>query len=110
MPPRPELQQLGITYRKIPVASIGSTVYLDTAGIIHALEERFPDSPSLFPKRKDGSKSDTGLAVLLASYWTDRPFFQLCASLLAWDKVRFRFVVCYHTEWLDKVTGSLFKG
>ncbi|KAF8243767.1 hypothetical protein K440DRAFT_605886 [Wilcoxina mikolae CBS 423.85] len=42
--PRPDLSQhLGITYRRIPLLSIGNTVLIDTPLILSELERRFPD-------------------------------------------------------------------
>jgi len=41
--PRPDLsQQLGITYRRIPLLAIGNTVFIDTPLILSELERRFP--------------------------------------------------------------------
>lgn len=44
--PRPDLAAMGVEYRRIPVLSIASDIYLDTRLILHTLEERFPPSPS----------------------------------------------------------------
>lgn len=41
MPLRPPLLQLGITYRRIPVAIIGDEVFFDTNLIFVELERRF---------------------------------------------------------------------
>lgn len=40
--PRPDLKALGITYRRIPLLSIGKDVYCDTSCIIDALQSHFP--------------------------------------------------------------------
>lgn len=40
--PRPDLKELGITYRRIPVVSIGKDVYCDTSCIINAIQSQFP--------------------------------------------------------------------
>lgn len=40
-PPRPALLSLGITYRRIPVMSIGNDVFFDTSLMIAELERRF---------------------------------------------------------------------
>ena len=40
--PRPELTSLGINYRRIPILSIGGSVYCDTAVAVSALENVFP--------------------------------------------------------------------
>lgn len=41
--PRPILQELGITYRRVPVNSIGKDVFIDNRAFIDAVEEIFPD-------------------------------------------------------------------
>lgn len=41
--PRPDLaEQLGVTYRRIPLLAIGNTVYADTKLILDELERRYP--------------------------------------------------------------------
>lgn len=40
-PPRPALLQMGITYRRIPVMTIGNDVIFDTALMISELERLF---------------------------------------------------------------------
>ncbi|KAI0466739.1 glutathione S-transferase [Xylaria cf. heliscus] len=42
--PRPDLNLLGVTYRRIPVLSIGRDVYLDTRLILQKLEALYPAS------------------------------------------------------------------
>jgi len=39
--PRPTLEKLGITYRRIPIAAIGKDVYVDSALIIDVLQKNF---------------------------------------------------------------------
>ncbi|KAJ9652909.1 hypothetical protein H2198_007862 [Neophaeococcomyces mojaviensis] len=41
--PRPILQNIGITYRRVPVNSIGKDVYIDNRAFIDAVEEIFPE-------------------------------------------------------------------
>lgn len=43
MLPRPDLKALGITYRRIPLMSIGKDVLVDTRIILSKLEELFPE-------------------------------------------------------------------
>lgn len=53
VPPRPELLQLGITYRRIPVLFIDNEAFFDTNLIFLELERRFKDQdgfPSLLCK------------------------------------------------------------
>lgn len=44
MLPRPEINDLGIGYRRIPVLAIDNDVYCDTSLIVSVLEKRFPAS------------------------------------------------------------------
>ncbi|SCZ96410.1 BZ3500_MvSof-1268-A1-R1_Chr8-2g10175 [Microbotryum saponariae] len=85
MPPRPALHLLNITYRRIPVLAIDSDLYLDTSLAVQALEERFPDSPSL-------SQSHWGLQTATAFHWSDRAIFQLAAGALPWTELPEGFV------------------
>jgi glutathione S-transferase len=41
--PRPDLQALGIKYRRIPLCAIGKDVYIDTRIILQKLEKLFPE-------------------------------------------------------------------
>lgn len=43
MLPRPILTDLGITYRRVPVVSIGKDVYCDNQAILAGLQASFPD-------------------------------------------------------------------
>ncbi|KAH8106019.1 hypothetical protein BXZ70DRAFT_917812 [Cristinia sonorae] len=100
--PRPELSKLlGVTYRKIPVLAIGNDVYCDTSVIASALERRFPASAgygSLFPYKtgstdSNGSQSrDTGMAMALSMFWSDRVVFPLAASSLPYAKFPESFI------------------
>lgn len=76
MPPRPALQQLGITYRRIPVLAIGADVYFDTSLAVVALEEAFPEV----------SLKGRSWPVQLAAglFWSDRQIFTLAAALIPW--------------------------
>lgn len=39
--PRPDLQMLGITYRRVPVLAMGKDVYCDTSAIVAAIQHKF---------------------------------------------------------------------
>jgi glutathione S-transferase len=41
--PRPDLQALGVKYRRIPICAIGKDVYCDTRLILRKLETLFPE-------------------------------------------------------------------
>ena len=46
--PRPDLEALGITYRRIPILAVGKDVYCDSALIIDTIVEtlgKIPSSP-----------------------------------------------------------------
>ncbi|KII84631.1 hypothetical protein PLICRDRAFT_701789 [Plicaturopsis crispa FD-325 SS-3] len=96
IPPRPQLQQLGVDYRRIPVVAIGADIWCDTAAIATALENAFPESagyPSVYPPRKGGGARDTGVQKLIAGYWAEKPLFSLAAACLPWTKLPKAFLV-----------------
>ncbi|KAF2171848.1 hypothetical protein M409DRAFT_18081 [Zasmidium cellare ATCC 36951] len=71
--PRPDLDALGVKYRRSPVMAIGRDVYLDTRLMISKLEEMFPASsqhPGL------SSPETNGLAQLLQKLSIDGSIFQ----------------------------------
>ena len=88
--PRPELSEtLGITYRRIPILAIGRDVYADTSLIASTLERRYPAEAgygALFPRRKGGGLSDTGMVKTLVMYYFDRTFFPLASFSLPFQK------------------------
>ncbi|KAK4937322.1 hypothetical protein LTR10_022003 [Elasticomyces elasticus] len=81
MMPRPILKDnFNLTYRKIPVLSVGRDIYIDTSLILEALEHHFPPSQgygTLYP-----FPSDRPLIRGFASYWTDRPLFRVTTGLI----------------------------
>lgn len=82
MMPRPFFRKaFNLTYRKIPICAIGHDIYCDTASILEALEQFFPESSTLYPK--DGSgRNNRALVRGFASYWTDRPLFRVTTGLI----------------------------
>lgn len=94
--PRPELSEmLGVGYRRIPVLAIGNDVYCDTSLISNAVERTFGQAqgfPTLYPKRKDGGKADTGMIKALATFYADRPLFTLASQCLPYDKFSPEFI------------------
>lgn len=73
-----------LTYRKIPVLTIGRDLYCDTSLICEALEHRFGEDKgyqTLYPRTPDGRKY-RALVRGLASYWTDRPLFRATTGLI----------------------------
>lgn len=79
MLPRPDINALGVAYRRIPIMAIGSDVYCDTRLIIQKLEEFFPDGAlgATDPDRK-------ALERLLAK-WTVGDIFTRAGQLLPTD-------------------------
>jgi glutathione S-transferase len=88
--PRPQISDLlGVGYRRIPVLAIGNDLYCDTSLITSVLERRFPESegyPTLFPRRKRGGSTDTGLIKALVMFYVDRVVFPLLAPALPFKK------------------------
>ncbi|KAF2476839.1 uncharacterized protein BDR25DRAFT_251226 [Lindgomyces ingoldianus] len=96
MMPRPLLRQtFGLTYRKIPVLTIGRDIYCDTSLIIEALEYYFPEDAgfgTVYPRAKSlGGPGDGGKGVDwayrslvrgFASFWVDRPLFRTTTGLI----------------------------
>ncbi|KAF2260897.1 hypothetical protein CC78DRAFT_555349 [Lojkania enalia] len=85
--PRPLLHEtFGLTYRKIPILSIGREIYCDTSLIIEALEHYFPASAgwgTVYPKC-DGVEEWVyrGLARGFANLWVDKPLFRTTTGLI----------------------------
>ncbi|KAH7149341.1 hypothetical protein B0J13DRAFT_303314 [Dactylonectria estremocensis] len=81
MMPRPDISRLGISYRRIPVLSIGRDVYLDTRLQIPKLEALFPEVPRL------GAAEPDQLAVerLLSLFTNDTGLFGRAVQLLPTD-------------------------
>ncbi|RMZ72237.1 glutathione s-transferase [Pyrenophora seminiperda CCB06] len=83
--PRPDLEFLGIGYRRIPVISIGKDVYCDTHLIFSKLETLYPNS-TLTPPTPSGAgirklfeswTADGGIfanAVKMMPYWQEEGF------------------------------------
>ncbi|KAM3416325.1 hypothetical protein BST61_g7930 [Cercospora zeina] len=80
--PRPDMEALGVKYRKSPVMAIGREVYVDTRIIVAKLEELFPASaahPGL------STPSTTGLAGLLQKLMVDVSVFSKVVSQIPQD-------------------------
>ncbi|KAJ9645675.1 hypothetical protein H2199_002714 [Coniosporium tulheliwenetii] len=75
--PRPDLEALNVSYRRIPVLSIGRDIYCDTRLILRKLEERFPDG------RLGATSGEQKAMERLLERWTvDAGVFWRAASLL----------------------------
>jgi glutathione S-transferase len=80
--PRPDLAELGINYRRIPLLSIGRDVYYDTRLILARLEQSFPESSSYPPLSTPDNK---GLEALLEKFTVDAGIFSKAAQSLPPD-------------------------
>lgn len=78
MPPRPDLEKLGVTYRRIPVMAIGSDLYFDTALMISELERRFTAEQGYTPLLN----VHRGVQEASVAYWSDRALFPLSSGFM----------------------------
>ncbi|KAF7299287.1 Glutathione S-transferase [Mycena indigotica] len=86
IPPRPDVELLGVGHRRIPILAIGGDLYFDTSLAASALERRFPPGQygSIFPPRKHNGGSDAALIKLFAKSWVDDTLSPSIVSLLRW--------------------------
>ncbi|KAJ4356704.1 uncharacterized protein N0V89_004740 [Didymosphaeria variabile] len=75
--PRPDLEKLGVKYRRIPILAIGRDVYLDTRLILRKLEEKFPNG-----KLGSDKPEQQFTERLLERYMVEGPVFQQAAGLV----------------------------
>ncbi|KAH4959249.1 hypothetical protein HBI81_192100 [Parastagonospora nodorum] len=77
--PRPDLALLPVQYRRIPILTIGSDVYLDTRLILRALEAH----PGLTGAPLGASKpADKFVGQLIEKYIVEGPVFGMAAGLV----------------------------
>lgn len=76
--PRPDLAELGINYRRIPLLSIGKDVYYDTRLILARLEQSFP--AATYPPLS--SPENKGIEALLEKFTVDAGVFMRAAQSL----------------------------
>ncbi|KAL7793586.1 hypothetical protein V8C37DRAFT_378344 [Trichoderma ceciliae] len=81
MLPRPDVARLGISYRRIPILSIGRDIYLDTRLQLPKLEAIYPELPRLGASTPD----QKGIERLLSAYIIDGGVFQQGVKLLPHD-------------------------
>ncbi|KAF2438467.1 hypothetical protein P171DRAFT_331058, partial [Karstenula rhodostoma CBS 690.94] len=75
--PRPDLEKLGVKYRRIPNLAIGRDVYLDTRLILRTLEKKFPEG-----KLGSDKPEQQFVEKLLEKYMVEGPVFQETAGLV----------------------------
>ncbi|KAF1988774.1 hypothetical protein K402DRAFT_351203 [Aulographum hederae CBS 113979] len=86
--PRPSLAALTLSYRRIPVLAIESTIYIDTRLILRVLETMdFPDAlPPLSSRVPPQMKDDYAAMQILLSRWVvDAGVFMRAVSLMPAD-------------------------
>ncbi|KAK1247750.1 hypothetical protein MKX07_000638 [Trichoderma sp. CBMAI-0711] len=81
MLPRPDVARLGISYRRIPILSIGRDIYLDTRLQIPKLEAMYPQLPRLGSSMPE----EKGIERLLSAFIIDSGIFQNGVKLLPTD-------------------------
>ncbi|KAF3917816.1 hypothetical protein ABW20_dc0104777 [Dactylellina cionopaga] len=79
--PRPDVAQLGISYRRIPILSIGRDVYLDSRLIIRKLEELYPASDA-HPSLSATTGEHKIIERLLDYFATDSGLFRSATACL----------------------------
>lgn len=81
MPPRLALSDdLGITYRRIPVIAIGNDVYCDTSLAFLALDQL--ECPREGGQKESLSKSNYGAVLASSFFWSDRAIFKVAVAFL----------------------------
>lgn len=81
MMPRPDVARLGVSYRRIPILTIGKDVYLDTRLQLLKLEAMFPSLPRLGAGDADGKAVER----LLSHFIIDGGIFSKAVQLLPTD-------------------------
>jgi glutathione S-transferase len=77
--PRPDLAELGISYRRIPVLAIGRHVYCDSRMILQVLQERYPLPETTM------NGSDKAIQRLLQD-WTNDQIFSHATNCLPFER------------------------
>jgi glutathione S-transferase len=80
--PRPDLTNLGVAYRRIPVTAIGGDIYCDTLLILSTLEKTFQQSA--YRSLSATSPEHKALEHLLEK-WTDQAVFPQAADTIPLD-------------------------
>jgi glutathione S-transferase len=83
--PRPDLELIGVGYRKIPIMAIGKDVYCDSRLIISTLESLYPNN-ALSPS----TPADIGIRKLFESWTIDGGIFANTVKMMPyWQEASF---------------------
>jgi glutathione S-transferase len=83
--PRPDLELIGVGYRKIPLMAVGGDVYCDSRCIISKLESLYPDS-ALSPS----TPAEIGIRKLFESWTIDGGIFANAVKMMPyWHEASF---------------------
>ncbi|KAK5107483.1 hypothetical protein LTR62_001101 [Meristemomyces frigidus] len=79
--PRPDLEALGVNYRRVPVISLGRDIYCDSLLCIEKLEEIYPGSEGGYKALSAQNNTEFALEKLLEK-WTDVVVFKPAAAVI----------------------------
>ncbi|KAK3670229.1 hypothetical protein LTR78_009884 [Recurvomyces mirabilis] len=79
--PRPDLEALGVNYRRVPVISLGRDIYCDSLLCIEKLEELYPGSEGGYKALSASGGTEFALEKLLEK-WTDVVVFKPAAAVI----------------------------
>jgi len=88
MPPRPDFAEVDITYRRIPLLSIGDQLYVDTSLIIRKLAElaKVPNAPSYEAFGNGMTSQAVGLIPPSNPMWKNEVFVKDRADFIGPDR------------------------
>jgi glutathione S-transferase len=79
--PRPDVEAIGVAYRRIPLMSIGRDIYCDTRIILKKLDDLFPASAA-HPPISASMPEDKAMQTLLECWTIDGGIFTRGSQLL----------------------------
>lgn len=82
--PRPDLAELGVKYRRIPLLSIGRDMYCDTLLILEKLEQKYPASEGKYKSISASNPTELALEKLFEK-WTDVVVFKYAGACIPTD-------------------------
>ncbi|KAM0254942.1 hypothetical protein ACHAQJ_006250 [Trichoderma viride] len=86
MLPRPDVARVGISYRRIPILSIGKDIYFDTRLQLPKLEAMYPELPRLGASTPEQKVIER----LLSAFMIDAGIFQQASILIPLDSPIFQ--------------------